>query len=112
MSFILPYHIIERHPQLQYLGVSPHHILQLLLFFFLIAPTVVNLVLVYVWRDVGSGLSLRGRCHWSPDVVWVGVGGQCAPHAPAWGVWLTAAVLRLILTAIVLVRRFINGAVA
>ena len=106
MSFILPYHVIERRPQLRYQIISPHHILQFLLLFFLLAPTVVNLVLVYVWRNVGSGLSLRGRCHWSPDVVWVGVGGQCVPHAPPWGVWLTAAVLRLILTAIALVRLY------
>ncbi|KAI0277157.1 hypothetical protein BGY98DRAFT_934563 [Russula aff. rugulosa BPL654] len=90
LSFILPYHIIERRPQLRFQSISPHHILQILLSFFLFAPTIVNLVLVCVWRNVGSGLSLRGRCHWSPDAIWVGVGGQCAPHAPAWGVWLTA----------------------
>jgi hypothetical protein len=112
MSFILPYHVIERRPQLRYQSISPHHILQFLLSFFLFAPTVVNLVLVCVWRNVGSGLSLRGRCHWSPDVVWVGVGGQCAPHAPAWGVWLAAAILRLILTAVVLVRHFTNRVIA
>lgn len=106
MSSILPYHIIERRPQLRYHSISLHHVLQFLLAFFFIAPTIVNLVLVYVWRNVESGLSLRGRCHWSPDVIWVGVGGQCAPHAPPWGVWLTAAVLRLILTPIVLVRHF------
>ena len=112
MSFILPYHIIERRPQLRFPGISPHHILQLLLSFFLFAPTVANLVLVCVWRSVGSGLSLRGRCHWSPDAVWVGVGGQCSPHAPPWGVWLTAAILRLILTAVALVRHFTNRVIA
>jgi hypothetical protein len=112
MSFILPYHIIERRPQLRYRSISPHHILQFLLSFFLFAPTIVNLVLVCVWRNVGSGLSLRGRCHWSPDAIWVGVGGQCAPHAPAWGVWLTAAILRLVLTGIVLVRHVTNRVTA
>ena len=112
MSFILPYHIIERRPQSRYQIISTHHILQFLLSFFLFAPTVVNLVLVCVWRNVGSGLSLRGRCHWSPDAVWVGVGGQCATRAPAWGVWLTAAILRLILTAVVLVRYLTNKVIA
>jgi hypothetical protein len=112
LSFILPYHIIERRPQLRFQSISPHHILQILLSFFLFAPTIVNLVLVCVWRNVGSGLSLRGRCHWSPDAIWVGVGGQCAPHAPAWGVWLTAAILRLVLTAIILVRHSTNRVTA
>jgi len=45
-------------------------------------------------------------------VVWVGVGGQSVPHALAWGVWLTAAILRLILTAIVLVHHFTNRHIA
>ncbi len=109
MSSILPYHVIERHPQLRYQSISLYHVLQFLLAFFLFAPTVVNLVFVCVWRNVRSGLSLRGRCHWSPDVLWVGVGGQCVPHAPAWGVWLTAAILRLLLTAIVLVSHLYTG---
>lgn len=101
MSFILPYHTARPRPPL---GISPHHALQFLLSFFLFAPTIVNLVFVCVWRHTGSNLSLRGRCHWNLDVVWVGVGGQCVPHAPAWGVWLTAAILRLVITAFVLVR--------
>jgi len=108
MWFILPYQIIGRRPHLRYQSL-PHHVLLFLHSFFLFAPTVVNLVLVCVWRNVGSGLSLRGRCHWSPDAIWVGVGGQCVPHAPAWGIWLTAAILRLIITAIVLVRHLLIG---
>ncbi|KAH9964838.1 hypothetical protein BC827DRAFT_891480 [Russula dissimulans] len=48
-------------------------------------------------------LSLPDRCHWNLDVVWVGVGSQCGTHAPAFGVWLTAAIVRLALTAIFLV---------
>jgi hypothetical protein len=63
----------------------------------------VNFVLVFVWRNTGSDLSLLGRCHWDFDVVWAGVGGQCTTHSPVWGVWLTAAILRLALTVAVLV---------
>ena len=109
MSIILPSHITQRRPQLLSQSVSPRHALLFLVAFFLFAPAVVNLVLVFVWRHVGSSLSLRGRCHWNVDVVWVGVGGQCVPHAPAWGVWLAAAISRLALTAIVLVRYLLAG---
>ncbi|KAF8486830.1 hypothetical protein DFH94DRAFT_687302 [Russula ochroleuca] len=100
VSFVLPY---LRCPQSRSQSISLHHALLFLLSFFLIAPAVVNLVLVCVWRHVGSDLSLRGRCHWDVDAVWGGVGGQCVPHAPAWGVWLTAAILRLALTVTALV---------
>lgn len=104
LSLMLPRSITHHHPRLRSLHKSPHHVLQFLASLFLFAPTVVNLILVLVWRHIGSDLSLRGRCHWNVDVVWVGVGGQCASHAPAFGVWLTAAILRLVLTVFVLVR--------
>ena len=99
--------VVLRRPQLRSQRTSLHHALLLLLSFFLIAPGVVSLVLVCVWRHVGSDLSLRGRCHWDVDAVWVGVGGQCVVHAPAWGVWLTAAILRLALTVIAPVRHLL-----
>ncbi len=83
--------------------------MQFFVSFFLIAPAIVNLVFVLVWRHAKSSLSLRGRCHWGIDVVWIGVGGQCASGAPVFGVWLTAAILRLVLTTVVLVRRHLSG---
>jgi hypothetical protein len=104
VSSVLPCHVALHRPRLRLL----HRVLPFLVSFFLFAPTVVNLVLVLVWRNArSSNLTLRGRCHWSPDVVWVGVGGQCADHAPAFGVWLTAAILRLVLTASILVGRVV-----
>jgi len=104
LSSVLPCHVTRHRPHLRLL----HRVLPFLVSFFLFAPTVVNLVLVLVWRNArSSNLTLRGRCHWSPDIVWAGVGGQCANHAPAFGVWLTAAILRLILTASILVRRVV-----
>ncbi|KAH9964835.1 hypothetical protein BC827DRAFT_891147 [Russula dissimulans] len=99
LSFVLPYQVSRRR---RFLGKFSYP-LQFLVSFFLFAPTVVNLVLVIVWRHARSSLSLRGRCHWNLDVVWVGVGGQCGTHAPAFGVWLTAAIVRLALTVVVLV---------
>ncbi|KAI9452260.1 hypothetical protein F5148DRAFT_515455 [Russula earlei] len=99
LSFVLPYYDTPRHRQSPFQGKLYHHASRFLASFFLFAPAVVNLVFVLVWRHVRSTLSLRGRCHWSLDVVWEGVGGQCVPHAPAFGVWLTAAIVRLTLTA-------------
>src|SRR5579863_8678416 len=102
LSFVLSCRVTRHRPRLRLLD----RVLLFLVSFCLFAPTVVNLVLVLVWRHAGSNsLSLRGRCHWNLDVVWVGVGGQCAGHAPAFWVWLTAAILRVVLTVCVLVRR-------
>ena len=49
-----------------------------------------SLFLSGLWRHVGSSLSLRGRCHWNIDAVWVGVGGRCVAHVPAWRVSVAA----------------------
>ncbi|KAI0772414.1 hypothetical protein BD413DRAFT_474121 [Trametes elegans] len=69
----------------------------------LLAPAVVNFVLVFVWRDPSDTLnSLGGRCHWDIDVVWSGLGGQC-DHSPAFGYWLAGALVRLVLTAVVII---------
>ena len=109
LSFALSCRVTHHRPRLRSLHRSFHYVLQFLVSFFLIAPAIVNLVFVLVWRHATSSLSLRGRCHWGIDVVWIGVGGQCASGAPVFGVWLTAAILRLVLTTVVLVRRHLSG---
>ncbi|EIW56467.1 uncharacterized protein TRAVEDRAFT_65689 [Trametes versicolor FP-101664 SS1] len=69
----------------------------------LFAPAVVNFVLVFLWRDASDTVnSLRGRCHWDIDVVWSGIGGQCDP-SPAWGYWLAGALIRLLVTGVILI---------
>ncbi|KAH8988317.1 hypothetical protein EDB92DRAFT_1948005 [Lactarius akahatsu] len=103
LSVVVPRHFTLSRPLSRSLGKSLRHVSQFLASFFLFVPAAVNLALVFSWRNTGSELSLRGRCHWSLDVVWVGVGGQCTPHAPAWGVWLAAAVSRFVLTAAILI---------
>ncbi|KAL7278722.1 hypothetical protein ACG7TL_007725 [Trametes sanguinea] len=71
--------------------------------FCVLAPAIVNFVLVFVWRNPADTLnSLRGRCHWDIDVVWSGLGGQCDP-SPAWGYWLAGSLVRLIFTALIIV---------
>ncbi len=104
LSLVVPRHTTHSRPLSRSLGKTLRHVSQFLASFFLFVPAAVNLALVFSWRNTGSDLSLRGRCHWGLDVVWVGVGGQCTPHAPAWGVWLAAAVSRFMLTVAVLVR--------
>ncbi|KAI0742883.1 hypothetical protein C8Q80DRAFT_1221257 [Daedaleopsis nitida] len=69
----------------------------------LLAPSVVNLVLVFLWRAPSNGdNSISGRCHWDIDVVWTGLGGQCS-NSPAWGFWLAGSIVRLLITAAILI---------
>ncbi|KAI8990371.1 hypothetical protein BD414DRAFT_483405 [Trametes punicea] len=71
--------------------------------FCVLAPAIVNFVLVFLWRDPSDTLnSLRGRCRWDIDVVWSGLGGQCEP-SPAWRYWLAGSLVRLILTALIII---------
>ena len=69
----------------------------------LIVPALVNLVFTFLWRNPASvENSIQGRCYWDIDVVWSGLGGQCS-NSPAWGFWLAGSLVRLVLTAGVLV---------
>ncbi|CDO68745.1 hypothetical protein BN946_scf184989.g11 [Trametes cinnabarina] len=71
--------------------------------FCLLAPAIVNFALVFVWRTPSDTLNgLPGRCHWDIDVVWSGLGGQCA-SSPAWGYWFAGSLVRLILTALIII---------
>lgn len=80
------------------------HILPYLASFLLVAPAIVNLVLVVSWRTSNDPqTTLRGRCHWDIDVVWSGVGLVC-DRSPSFVSWLSGAVLRLCITSMFLVR--------
>ncbi|KAF8890755.1 hypothetical protein BD779DRAFT_1516928 [Infundibulicybe gibba] len=62
---------------------------------FLIGPTIVNLVLLFLWKDAAdTQINIRTRCHPDVDVVWP-TSGQC--HS-AWGVWLALVLARLVVT--------------
>ncbi|KAI0310066.1 hypothetical protein OF83DRAFT_917596 [Amylostereum chailletii] len=101
----VPAHFLFHHPErTARLRRTLRSILQLSISILLFIPTVVNLALVIAWRHSPIvPLSLAGRCHWDLDVAWIGVGGQCVTGGPAWGVWLIAALARLVLTCAVLV---------
>lgn len=64
-----------------------------------VAPAIVNLVFVFLWRHN----ELLGRCNWDADVVWRGQPDQCPGSIP-WGVWLAGGIARLVITLVILVR--------
>ncbi|KAI0758918.1 hypothetical protein C8Q74DRAFT_1300772 [Fomes fomentarius] len=68
----------------------------------LLAPAVVNVILVVLWRRTSDVNTLQGRCHWDIDVVWAGLGGQCDQATP-WGFWLAGSIVRLVLTAAIVI---------
>ena len=69
----------------------------------LFAPAFVNFILVFIWRNTSDIFNnLHGRCHWDIDVVWTGFGGVCE-HGPEWGFWLAGSLVRLLLTAALVV---------
>lgn len=72
---------------------------------FILAPSIVNFVLVFVWKHSSDPQkTLQGRCSWDIDVVWSGIGMRCrAPgSSPGWPPWLIGAFFRLVFTFCVL----------
>ncbi|KAJ3742848.1 hypothetical protein DFH05DRAFT_1401060 [Lentinula detonsa] len=70
--------------------------------FFLLAPTIVNLVLVIIWRRSSiSELVPALRCRLDADVVWSITTGTCNRTTPAQ--WLGLSIFRVIFTLIVIV---------
>ncbi|KAJ7055207.1 hypothetical protein C8F01DRAFT_1159788 [Mycena amicta] len=69
---------------------------------FLLAPSLANFVLVVVWRDTSSvALNTPVRCNLDIDVVWsIHAPASCSP--PPWELWLTLAIIRLLLTVVIL----------
>ncbi|KAK7055563.1 hypothetical protein R3P38DRAFT_2847836 [Favolaschia claudopus] len=68
-----------------------------------LVPALVNFILVFVWRTSSdSALNMGNRCDLDIDVVWsIRSHSTCTP--PAWGAWLALAIVRLLITAAILV---------
>ncbi|KAF9511497.1 hypothetical protein BS47DRAFT_1346655 [Hydnum rufescens UP504] len=47
--------------------------------------------------------AIQGRCTWDVDAIWTGTGMACGDGMHVWSLYLVAAILRLIITAAVLV---------
>ena len=76
---------------------------------FVLGLTIINLVLVNIWRTPHNsaqfGRSIQGRCHWGLDVVWSGTGMACArADNKPFGGWLSAAISRSVVSALFIVR--------
>ncbi|KAF7308031.1 hypothetical protein MKEN_01165300 [Mycena kentingensis (nom. inval.)] len=69
----------------------------------LLSPSFANLILAIVWRKTSSAaLSSGVRCQLDIDVVWsIKTPQSCNP--PSWTSWLVLAVVRLLVTVVVLV---------
>ena len=73
-----------------------------------IGLTIINLVLVNVWRRPSNPAqfdrSVQGRCHWDLDVVWSGTGMACADEEDkSFDAWLGAAITRSVASAVLMV---------
>ncbi|TFK48217.1 hypothetical protein OE88DRAFT_559700 [Heliocybe sulcata] len=80
-------------------SVLTRHILPYISSILLIAPAIVNLVLVGLLRRRNSVLEATRNCPWDVDVLWAGNGGNCDETRKAsWGAWLAGAIVRLVLT--------------
>jgi hypothetical protein len=68
----------------------------------ILAPAILNVIFLCVWRNSDIlELSYRFRCYIDIDVIWSITGRQCV--APTWGIWLILAVIRLVVTLVVIV---------
>jgi hypothetical protein len=69
----------------------------------LIIPAIVNMVMLFVWRNhPDRELSTETRCHVDIDVIWSGSRQTCAePYG--WSAWMALSAIRLGFTAIVIV---------
>ena len=77
----------------------------------LIAICLANIILASVLRRPSDlahpdtyGRAIQGRCTWDVDVIWTGTGMACGNGIHIWSIYLVAAILRLIVTAAVLVK--------
>ncbi|KAF9450515.1 hypothetical protein P691DRAFT_810202 [Macrolepiota fuliginosa MF-IS2] len=70
--------------------------------FALIAPAIVNIVLLFVWRgSLEQELSTEQRCNIDIDVIWSGSKQEC-PKPYGWGAWMALSATRLGITAILI----------
>ena len=72
-----------------------------------LGPSIVNLVLLVVWRDpFDMEIQFSRRCKFDVDLVWTITYSLCDNISNSWGVWVTLAVIRIVLTIIIIVRVF------
>ncbi|PPQ85762.1 hypothetical protein CVT25_003080 [Psilocybe cyanescens] len=78
----------------------------------LLAPTVVNLVLIFIWKSSPNPrYSLHSRCHFDIDAVWSATTNPCHDRASSWAIWLLLSCVRLVVTLFILVSPLAAAAV-
>ncbi|KAF8910657.1 hypothetical protein CPB84DRAFT_1764285 [Gymnopilus junonius] len=70
----------------------------------LFGPSLVNLILILVWRKTSDlELQTRHRCRLDVDLVWSTRYSLCNHKIRNWGVWVTLSVIRLLITLIIII---------
>ncbi|KAF8064334.1 hypothetical protein FPV67DRAFT_1504536 [Lyophyllum atratum] len=70
--------------------------------FALFGPAVVNVALLFAWKNSPiTELNLQRRCHTDIDVIWSVSNAECKP--PSWGVWVALSLLRLVITLFIII---------
>jgi hypothetical protein len=65
----------------------------------LLGPSIVNVVLLFIWRNTSDlELLIRHRCRLDVDLVWSTTYSLCNRKDKAWGIWMALAVFRLLVT--------------
>ncbi|KAF8636075.1 hypothetical protein AX17_003782 [Amanita inopinata Kibby_2008] len=68
----------------------------------ILAPALSNVIFLCIWKNSGdTELTYRYRCYIDIDIVWSVSKDECV--APPWGIWLVLALVRLVITTVVLV---------
>lgn len=73
----------------------------------LILSAITNFIFTVLWQHPTGAISsthrtTQGRCQFDFDIFWTGTGGSCYPGI-GWGFLLTGAILRMVLTTIILI---------
>lgn len=70
----------------------------------LLGPSIVNVVLLFIWRNTSDlELLIQHRCKLDVDLVWSTTYSLCNRKNSAWGIWMALAVFRLLVTLVITV---------
>jgi len=67
-------------------------------------PAITNFVLILVWKNTSiPELNLHHRCKVDVDLVWTITHSRCDNLGQPWGVWIALAVVRVVLSLLIIV---------
>jgi hypothetical protein len=75
-------------------------------------PAITNFVLLVVWKNTPTvDLSFQHRCKIDVDLLWTITHSRCDTISQPWGVWIALAILRIILSLLIIVSAISIGLV-